>query len=57
MAAANAQIALAKAAFFPTVKIDGLAGLQSVSASTWFVPASRFGSVGPSVTVPIFTGV
>jgi NodT family efflux transporter outer membrane factor (OMF) lipoprotein len=56
MAATNAQIGVAKAAFFPTVRIDGLAGLQSISASTWFNPSSRFWSVGPSVTLPLFTG-
>lgn len=56
MAAANAQIGVEKAAFFPTVKIDGLAGFQSISASTWFNPASRFWSVGPSITLPVFTG-
>jgi multidrug efflux system outer membrane protein len=56
MAAANVQIGVAKAAFFPTLKIDGLAGLQSISASTWFNPSSRFWSVGPSVTIPAFTG-
>jgi len=56
MAAANAQIGVEKAAFFPTVRIDGLAGLQSVNASTWFTWPSRFWSVGPSITLPIFTG-
>ena len=56
MAAANADIGVAKAAFFPTVKLDGLAGFQSVGFDSWFNWPSRFWSVGPSVTVPIFTG-
>jgi outer membrane protein, multidrug efflux system len=56
MAAANADVGVAKAAFFPTVKIDGLAGLQSVSFSSWFNASSRLWSVGPSVEVPLFTG-
>jgi len=56
MAAANANIGVAKAAFFPTVKIDGLAGFQSVSASSWFNWPSRFWSVGPSIDLPLFTG-
>jgi len=56
MAAANADVGVAKAAFFPTVKIDGLAGFQSVSASSWFDWPSRFWSVGPSLELPLFTG-
>jgi multidrug efflux system outer membrane protein len=56
MAAANADIGVAKAAFFPTVRINGLAGLQSVDSSTWFDWPSRFWSVGPSVDLPLFTG-
>jgi outer membrane protein, multidrug efflux system len=56
MAAANADVGVAKAAFFPTVRIDGLAGFQSVNSSTWFDWPSRFWSVGPSVQLPLFTG-
>ena len=56
MAAANADIGVAKAAFFPAVKIDGLAGFQSVSASSWFNWPSRFWAVGPSIELPLFTG-
>ena len=56
MAAANADIGVAKAAFFPTVRINGLAGLQSVDSSTWFDWPSRMWSVGPSVELPLFTG-
>ena len=56
MAAANADIGVAKAAFFPTVRINGLAGFQSIDSSTWFNWPSRFWSVGPSVQLPLFTG-
>ena len=56
MMAANADIGVAKAAFFPTVKLDGLAGFQSIGFDSWFNWPSRFWSVGPSVTVPLFTG-
>jgi multidrug efflux system outer membrane protein len=56
MAAANADVGVAKAAFFPTVKIDGLAGFQSISASSWFNWSSRMWSVGPSIDLPLFTG-
>ena len=56
MAAANADVGVAKAAFFPMVKFDGLAGFQSISASSLFNWSSRFWSVGPSIELPLFTG-
>jgi len=56
MAAANADIGVAKAAFFPAIRLNGVAGLQSVSASSWFDWPSRFWSVGPNIELPLFTG-
>ena len=56
MAAANANIGVAKAAFFPKIIINGVAGFQSINASSWFNASSRFWSVGPDVELPLFTG-
>ncbi len=56
MAAANADIGVAKAAFFPKVTINGLAAFQSVDAGMWFNWSSRLWSVGPSIQLPLFTG-
>jgi NodT family efflux transporter outer membrane factor (OMF) lipoprotein len=56
MAAANASIGVAKAAFFPTVQLNGLAAFESVSAGTLFNWNSRLWALGPSVTFPIFEG-
>jgi multidrug efflux system outer membrane protein len=56
MAAANAQIGVAQAAFYPRVRINGLAGFQSIDASTWFDWPSRLWAVGPSIQLPLFTG-
>jgi multidrug efflux system outer membrane protein len=56
MAAANASIGVAKAAFFPTIQLNGLAGLESINAGTLFNGSSRLWAVGPSVTLPIFEG-
>src|SRR5882672_10279441 len=41
MASANASIGVAKAAFFPTVQLNGLAGLESLNAGTFFNASSR----------------
>ena len=56
MASANAGIGVAKAAFFPTVQLNGLTGLESVNAGTLFNWSSRMWAVGPSLTLPLFEG-
>lgn len=56
MAAANANIGVATAAFFPTVKLNGLAGFQSADAWMLFDWPSRLWAVGPSVSMPLFQG-
>jgi outer membrane protein, multidrug efflux system len=56
VAAANADIGVATAAFYPRVLISGLAGFQSIDAGALFNWPSRVWSVGPSVQLPLFTG-
>jgi multidrug efflux system outer membrane protein len=56
VAAANANIGVATAAFYPTVQLNGLAGFESVSAGTLFSWPSRIWSFGPSISAPIFEG-
>lgn len=56
MAAANANIGVAKAAFFPTILINGMGGFESLNAGTVFNWQSRFWSLGPSLTLPLFQG-
>jgi multidrug efflux system outer membrane protein len=56
MAAANANVGLAHAAFYPKLMLNGLAGLASIDSSTLFNWESRVWSVGPSLSLPIFTG-
>jgi NodT family efflux transporter outer membrane factor (OMF) lipoprotein len=53
-AAANEQIGVAKAAFFPTVSLSASAGFQSSSIATWFSWPSRFFSLGPSLAETVF---
>jgi outer membrane protein, multidrug efflux system len=56
MAAANANIGVAKAAFFPTVQLSGQAGFQSGDFGTLFSWPSRFWALGSSLAQPLFEG-
>jgi multidrug efflux system outer membrane protein len=56
MAAANANIGVARAAFYPTIMLNGLGGLESVNAGSLFNASSRIWSFGPTLTLPIFEG-
>jgi NodT family efflux transporter outer membrane factor (OMF) lipoprotein len=54
MAAANAQIGVVTAAFYPTLTLSADAGIESSALSRLFNWSSRFWSVGPSVSETIF---
>ena len=54
LAASMARIGVATADLFPKFYLTGLAGLQSISASDFFAPASKLSSVGPTVQWKIF---
>lgn len=56
MQAENERIGVAKAAFFPTVRLNGSAGLESASFNNLFRANSRTWGIGPEITVPIFEG-
>jgi multidrug efflux system outer membrane protein len=56
MAAANAQIGVAKAAFFPAVSLTGDAGYSSFHVISLLDWESRMFRVGPAVTMPILNG-
>jgi outer membrane protein, multidrug efflux system len=53
VAAANAQIGVARAAWFPVFTLTGGGGFQSIDSSQWFKAPSRLWSLGPSATVPL----
>jgi NodT family efflux transporter outer membrane factor (OMF) lipoprotein len=56
MAQANAQIGVAKAAFYPTVTLSASAGFETTQAGRWFTWPSRFWSVGPAISELIYDG-
>ncbi|MCQ8105782.1 efflux transporter outer membrane subunit [Methylomonas sp. SURF-2] len=57
MAAANAQIGVAKAAYYPTLNLAATNGFQSSDADTLFTMAKRFWALGPAgVALTLFDG-
>jgi len=54
MAQANAEIGVAKAAYFPAILLSASGGFGNSSAASWFTWPSRFWSVGPSLAETIF---
>jgi len=54
VAAANEQIGIATAAFYPSLSLTGSAGLESSSLAKWFTWPSRFWSVGPQLAETLF---
>jgi multidrug efflux pump len=56
LASANAKIGVAKAAFFPVLTLTGSAGYLSGDLSSLFSWDSRTWSIGPSLSLPLFTG-
>ncbi len=56
MEQANAQIGVARAAYFPTVTLGASAGFQTTEGSKWFTWPNRIWSVGPMVSETIYDG-
>jgi len=56
LASACAEIGVAKANFFPTVKLTGAAGFESTDIKHSLDWQNRVWSIGPSVSLPIFKG-
>ena len=56
LVAANANVGVAKAAFFPQISLTGAFGAQSVAITSFLQGPATFWSVGGQVVQPIFQG-
>ena len=55
LAAGSARIGVARAAYFPALRLTGQAGFLSAEAGKLFSADSTIWSIGPSVSLPLFT--
>jgi outer membrane protein, multidrug efflux system len=56
LVAANAEIGVAKAAFFPSISLTGLAGFESNALNNLFSHSQRIWNEAGSLTQPVFAG-
>jgi multidrug efflux system outer membrane protein len=56
LASANAQIGIAKAAFFPSIGLTAFAGVNSTAFNTLFRETSQEWSAAPFLSLPLFRG-
>jgi NodT family efflux transporter outer membrane factor (OMF) lipoprotein len=54
VAAANAAVGVARAAYFPVFSLAATAGAQGTSSSNWFSAPSQFWSIGPQALLTVF---
>ncbi|MFA6145037.1 MAG: efflux transporter outer membrane subunit [Sulfurimonas sp.] len=52
---ANAQIGIARAAYYPSIKLTGMLGLQSLELTDFITNPAKIWELTPSVSIPIFS--
>jgi multidrug efflux system outer membrane protein len=53
---ANARVGIATAEFFPSFKLIGSGGIESIGAEDFMNWKNKAGSIGPQFTIPLFQG-
>jgi multidrug efflux system outer membrane protein len=56
MAAVNASVGMATAAFYPTIGLSALGGVQSITSGALFTVSSTLWALGSSLRIPLFDG-
>jgi len=56
LAAENARIGVAEAAFYPSLTLTGQAGWQSTESANWFSKNARIWGIAPNLYIPLFQG-